>query len=67
MSAVQKWTGVNVVVGVVGHYARNYEGGGVWYVVEGLRRSPPPFLYLVYSISVRGDISGVLRNIDRAT
>ena len=29
VSAVQKWTCVDVVDGVVGHSARNYEGGGV--------------------------------------
>ena len=67
MSAVQKWTCVNVVVDVLGHSARNYEGGGVWYVVGGPCRSRPLFLSLVCSIPVRGDVSGVLQNIDQAT
>ena len=35
VTAFQRWTCVNDVVGVVDHFTRNYEGGGVWYVVGG--------------------------------
>ena len=67
VSVFQKWACVDVDVGVVGHSARNYEGGGVWYVVGRPYLSPPFSLSLVSIIPVRGDVSGVLRNIGRAT
>ena len=43
VSAFQRWTCVDDVVGVVDHLTRDYEGGGGWYVVRGLCWSPPPF------------------------
>ena len=44
VSVFQKWMCADVVVGVMGHSARNYEGDGVWYVVGGPCRSTPfPF------------------------
>ena len=67
VSAFQRWTCVDDVLGVVDHFARNYGGGEVWYVV-GVRADRPPFLFFVFvfvcSIPVRGDVSG---NINRAT
>ena len=50
----------DVVVGVVDHFARvgvpvyllrNYEGGGVWYVVGGPCWSPPLCLFSFYIFS----------------
>ena len=63
VSVFQKWAYVDVVIGVVGHSARNYEDGGVWYVVGGPCRSPPDSLSPVSLVPVRGDVSGVLRNM----
>ena len=45
VSALQEWTCVDVVVGVAGHSARNYESGGVWYAVVGPFQLPPLFLF----------------------
>ena len=67
VSVFQKWACVDVIVGVVGYSARNYEGGGVWYVVLVPCRSPPLFASLVSHVPEHGDISVVLRNIGRAT
>ena len=49
-----------------GRSARNYEGGGVWYVVGGPCQSPPLSLSLASPVPVRRDVSGVLQNIGRA-
>ena len=66
VSVFQTWTCVDVVVGDVDHFARNYDGGGcsTW---SGICAGRPFRTCLLFfsSILVRGDISGVPRSIDR--
>ena len=50
VSVFQKWACADVVVGAVGHSTRNYEDGGVWYVVGGTFRSPP-FVFPLFPLS----------------